>query len=74
LGSAPIAHATAKTKHSVRPGLIAMLGPFIDTIVVCSLTGLVIVLFGVLSGYRHRYQRGGLSNGGYIPRGNLAVL
>ncbi|RCV65075.1 alanine or glycine:cation symporter, AGCS family [Methanophagales archaeon] len=46
LGSAPIAHATAKTKHSVRQGLIAMLGPFIDTIVVCSLTGLVIVSTG----------------------------
>jgi AGCS family alanine or glycine:cation symporter len=46
LGSAPIAHATAKTTHSVRQGLIAMLGPFIDTIVVCSLTGLVIVSTG----------------------------
>ncbi|MCK4731376.1 MAG: sodium:alanine symporter family protein, partial [Methanophagales archaeon] len=40
------AHATAKTKHSVRQGSIAMLGPFIDTIVVCSLTGLVIVSTG----------------------------
>jgi len=46
LGSAPIAHATAKTTHSVRQGLIAMMGPFIDTIVVCSLTGLVIVSTG----------------------------
>jgi AGCS family alanine or glycine:cation symporter len=46
LGSAPMAHATAKTEHSVRQGLIAMLGPFIDTIVVCTMTGLVIVSTG----------------------------
>jgi AGCS family alanine or glycine:cation symporter len=46
LGSAPMAHATAKTPHSVRQGLISMLGPFIDTIVVCSMTGLVIVSTG----------------------------
>ncbi|MEA3324578.1 MAG: sodium:alanine symporter family protein [Euryarchaeota archaeon] len=46
LGSAPMAHATAKTERSVRQGLIAMLGPFIDTIVVCTMTGLVIVSTG----------------------------
>ena len=46
LGSAPMAHATAKTPHSVRQGLIAMLGPFVDTIVVCSMTGLAIVSTG----------------------------
>jgi len=46
LGSAPMAHATAKTPHSVRQGLIAMLGLFVDTIVVCSMTGLVIVSTG----------------------------
>lgn len=46
LGSAPMAHATAQTPHSVRQGLIAMLGPFIDTIVVCTMTGLVIVSTG----------------------------
>lgn len=43
LGSAPMAHAVARTPHSVRQGLIAMLGPFFDTIVVCSMTGLVII-------------------------------
>jgi AGCS family alanine or glycine:cation symporter len=47
LGSAPIAHAAAKTKESVREGVVAMLGPFIDTIVICTLTGLVIVTTGV---------------------------
>lgn len=43
LGSAPIAHAAAKTKNPVRQGLIAMLGTFIDTIMVCSITALVIL-------------------------------
>ncbi len=46
LGSAPIAHATAITTHSVRQGLVAMLGPFIDTIILCTLTGLVIIITG----------------------------
>lgn len=44
LGSAPIAHATAKTTFPVREGYVALLEPFIDTIVVCSMTGLVIIL------------------------------
>ncbi|WP_148254062.1 alanine/glycine:cation symporter family protein [Aidingimonas lacisalsi] len=43
LGSAPIAHAAAQTKNPVRQGLIAMLGTFIDTIVVCSITALAIL-------------------------------
>ncbi len=46
LGSAPIAHAAAKTDSSVRQGLVAMMGTFIDTIVICSITGLAIVLSG----------------------------
>ncbi|MFD1007716.1 alanine/glycine:cation symporter family protein [Oceanisphaera ostreae] len=46
LGSAPIAHAAAKTDSPVRQGLIAMLGTFIDTIIVCSITGLAIVVTG----------------------------
>lgn len=47
LGSAPIAHAAAQTRDPVRQGLIAMLGTFIDTIIVCSITGLVILTSGV---------------------------
>ncbi len=43
LGSAPIAHAAAQTKNPVRQGLIAMLGTFLDTIVVCSITALAIL-------------------------------
>ncbi|MDF1762095.1 MAG: sodium:alanine symporter family protein [Oleibacter sp.] len=46
LGSAPIAHASAATDSPVRQGTIAMLGTFIDTIIVCSVTGLVIVASG----------------------------
>jgi len=47
LGSAPIAHAAAKTNEPVEQGMIAMLGTFIDTLIVCTMTGLVIVLTGV---------------------------
>ncbi|WP_110665098.1 alanine/glycine:cation symporter family protein [Salinicola halophilus] len=43
LGSAPIAHAAAQTRNPVRQGLIAMLGTFIDTLVVCTMTALVIL-------------------------------
>ena len=46
LGSAPIAHAAAKTTSPVRQGIIGMLGTFIDTICVCSLTALVIIMTG----------------------------
>lgn len=46
LGSAPIAAAAAKTKYPVKQGLISMTGTFIDTIIICTMTGLVIVLTG----------------------------
>jgi AGCS family alanine or glycine:cation symporter len=46
LGSAPIAAAAAKTNEPVRQGLVSMTGTFIDTIVICTLTGLSIVLTG----------------------------
>jgi AGCS family alanine or glycine:cation symporter len=48
IGTAPMAHGAAKTKEPVREGLIAMLGPFIDTNIVCTLTALVILTTGVL--------------------------
>ncbi|MEE9161367.1 MAG: sodium:alanine symporter family protein, partial [Candidatus Neomarinimicrobiota bacterium] len=47
-GSAPIAHAAAKTKESVREGAVALMGPFVDTLVVCTMTGLAIISTGVL--------------------------
>ena len=43
LGSAPIAHGAAQTKEPVREGLVAMLGPFIDTIIICTMTAMVIL-------------------------------
>jgi len=46
-GSAPIAHAAAKTDEPVREGVVAMLGPLIDTLVICTITGLVILATGV---------------------------
>lgn len=46
LGSAPIAAATAKTKSPVKQGLISMTGTFIDTIIICTLTGLAVVVTG----------------------------
>lgn len=49
LGSAPIAHAAAKTDDPVRQGSIAMLGTFIDTLVICSITGLAILLSGAMT-------------------------
>lgn len=48
LGSAPIAAAAAKTKEPVRQGLVTMTGTFIDTIIVCTMTGLTIVISGCI--------------------------
>ena len=46
-GSAPIAHASAKTKEPVSEGMVSILEPFIDTLVLCTLTGMVILSSGV---------------------------
>jgi AGCS family alanine or glycine:cation symporter len=46
LGSSPMAHAAARTNQPVREGLVAMLEPFIDTLVICTMTGLVIIVTG----------------------------
>ena len=50
LGSAPIAAAAARTKEPVEQGLISMTGTFIDTLIICSLTGLTILITGVWDG------------------------
>ncbi|MEM8909738.1 MAG: amino acid carrier protein, partial [Bacteroidota bacterium] len=47
IGTAPMAHGAAKTKEAVREGLVAMLGPAIDTLIVCTLTALAILVTGV---------------------------
>ena len=46
LGSASIAHAAVKTNHPIREGVVASIGPFIDTIIVCTATAIIIVLSG----------------------------
>ncbi|MDH3980028.1 MAG: alanine:cation symporter family protein [Gammaproteobacteria bacterium] len=46
LGSSPMAHAAARTNEPVREGLVAMMEPFVDTLVICTMTGLVIVVTG----------------------------
>lgn len=46
-GSAPIAHAAAKAEHPVSEGMVAILEPFIDTIIICSITGLTLLSSGV---------------------------
>src|SRR5690606_18163801 len=53
IGTAPMVHGASKNNEPVREGLIAMLGPFIDTIVVCTLTALVIMLTGVWKSGEH---------------------
>ena len=50
LGSAPIAAAAAKTKSPVKQGLLSMTGTFIDTIIICTMTGIVIVVTGSFNG------------------------
>lgn len=46
LGSAPMAHATAKTNEPIREGVVAAVGPFIDTLVICTMTALVVLITG----------------------------
>jgi len=73
LGSAPIAHGAAQTREPVREGLVAMLGPFVDTIVICTMTALVIIVTGAytqgLTGAdltRQAFNAGLPGPGGYI--------
>ncbi|CAL2107070.1 Uncharacterized transporter HI_0883 [Tenacibaculum sp. 190524A02b] len=51
LGTAPMMHGTAKTKEPIREGLVAMLGPAIDTLLVCTLTALAILSSGIWKGF-----------------------
>ena len=53
IGSAAIAHATAQSKYPVRQGLVALLEPFIDTVIICTMTALVIIITGVYSAPEH---------------------
>jgi len=73
LGSAPIAHAAVKTNEPVREGTVAMLGPFIDTILICTLTALAILVTGATgSEYTggaltaHAFEKGLFGYGQYL--------
>lgn len=61
VGSAAIAHAAAKTDEPVREGMVAMLGPFIDTVVICTMTALVVIVSGA-------YQEPGAGEGVEMTR------
>jgi AGCS family alanine or glycine:cation symporter len=81
LGSAPIAQAAAKTTNPVQQGMISMLGTFIDTLVVCTMTALVIVMTGAWSSGENgaalstlAFNTGLPGWGGYIVVFGLAIF
>lgn len=73
LGSAPIAHAAAQTNEPVEQGMVAMLGTFIDTLVVCTMTGLVIILTGVLDSGTSGASLTAAAFGSAFPGGEMVV-
>lgn len=74
LGSAPIAHAAAKTNSPVEQGLIAGLGTFIDTIIICSITGLVIIISGEWTSGKTGAALSSQAFSASIPFGNYIVI
>jgi AGCS family alanine or glycine:cation symporter len=81
LGTAGIAQAAGTTRSSVRSGLIGMMGTFIDTIIVCSMTGLAIIVTGVWTSGKNgaelssmAYEAGIPMLGGYLLAIELAVF
>nr|WP_126165652.1 sodium:alanine symporter family protein [Shewanella khirikhana] len=73
LGSAPIAHAAAQTKSPVAQGLVGMLGTFIDTLVVCTITGLAIVVSGAWSSGENGAALTSYAFSHALPIGNYIV-
>ena len=73
LGSAPIAHAAAQTNDPVRQGMIGMLGTFIDTIIICTMTALVILLTGSWTSGETGASLSTLAYGTGITGGNYIV-
>ncbi len=73
LGSAAIAHAAAKTRSPVNQGMVAMLGTFIDTIVVCSITGLAIVTSGVWMGEEQGALMSQAAFASVLPEGDTII-
>lgn len=70
LGSAPIAAAAAKTKSAVRQGLISMTGTFFDTIIICTMTGLAIV---ITSGFTGVFEAGATIEGAQLTSAAFEV-
>jgi alanine or glycine:cation symporter, AGCS family len=73
LGSAPIAHAAAETNSPVRQGTIAMLGTFIDTIVICTMTGLVLILTGAWNSGEQGAALTAFAFNSVLPHGDKVV-
>ena len=73
LGSAPIAHAAAQTDSPVRQGMIGMLGTFIDTILVCTMTALVIIISGAWTSGETGASLSTLAYGNSIPFGEYII-
>ena len=73
LGSAPIAHASAQTNNPVAQGLVAMLGTFIDTLIVCSITGLAIIVSGAWTSGENGAAMTSLAFSTALPMGNYIV-
>jgi alanine or glycine:cation symporter, AGCS family len=81
LGSAPIAHAAAQTNDPVKQGMVAMLGTFIDTIILCSLTAFVIIMTGTwdsglkgVSMSSQAFSTGLFGYGGYVVSFGLVLF
>lgn len=73
LGSAPIAHAAAQTDNPVRQGVIGMLGTFIDTIIVCTMTALVIIMTGAWTSGETGATLSTTAYGNAIPFGEYII-
>ena len=74
LGSAPIAHAAARTNDPVRHGAIGMLGTFIDTIIVCTMTALVIITTGAWTSGENGATMTSIAFDSVLPYGNFIVV
>ncbi|MFT7519139.1 MAG: Na+/alanine symporter [Kiritimatiellia bacterium] len=74
VGSASIAHSAAATNEPVREGIVALLEPFIDTVVICTMTGIVVIVTGAyevagiegISMTSHAFEHGGLPGAKYV--------
>jgi AGCS family alanine or glycine:cation symporter len=73
LGSAPIAHAAAATESPVHQGTVAMLGTFIDTLVICSITGLAVIVSGAWAGEAQGAAMSHAAFSSVIPVGDKLV-